>query len=313
MVLKFYRNVLKVLQEGMNAVLMVVIRSTGSSPGRQGFQMLVTEKELAGTIGGGVMEHKLAEYSRELLAKGRFPPFIKRQVHMTEAPRDRSGMICSGEQVIAFYYLDKADIATVEEIVNDHDSYIRYDEKGISNAADCGSEDNEFIAGDSEWRYVKSKRPESKAYIFGAGHVSLALSELLSKLDFEIHLFDDRPGLNTMEANSFAKTKTLINFEDSARYVPEGENIYVIIVSFGHRWDDIILRSLYGMRFRYIGMLGSKEKIRQMKEAFHSQGFAMEYFGKLHAPIGINIRSRTADEIAVSIAAELIAVRNEGN
>lgn len=71
-------------------------------------------------------------------------------------------MICSGEQVIAFYYLDKADIATVEEIVNDHDSYIRYDEKGISNAADCGSEDNEFIAGDSEWRYVKSNARNQK-------------------------------------------------------------------------------------------------------------------------------------------------------
>lgn len=310
MVLNIYRDLLKALLEGKSAVLMVVIRSTGSSPGRQGFQMLVTEKELAGTIGGGVMEHKLAELSRELLAKGRFKPFIRRQVHMSEAPKDRSGMICSGEQAIAFYYLDKTDLATVEEILKDQDSCILYDERGISNAADRESEDDAFIAGESEWRYVKSKRPESKAYIFGGGHVSLALSELLSKLDFEIHLFDDRPGLNTMEANCFAKTKTLINFEDSAKYISEGDNNYVIIMSFGHRWDDMILRSLYGMRFRYIGMLGSKEKIRQMKEAFLSQGFAMDYFDKLHAPIGIDIRSKTADEIAVSIAAELIAVRN---
>ncbi|MBX7042379.1 MAG: XdhC family protein [Ignavibacteria bacterium] len=313
MVLNFYRNILKVLRDETNAVLMVVIRSTGSSPGRQGFLMLVTEDELTGTIGGGVMEHKLAELSRELLSKGRFEPFMRRQVHMTEAPEDRSGMICSGEQSVAFYYLDKSSIPVIEEILNDPHSYIRYDVNGISNVAESEGSDEVFITGENEWRFTRSKLPESKAYIFGGGHVSLALSEILSRLDFEIHLFDDRPGLNTMESNRYAKTKHLINFEDSADYVPEGENTYVLIMSFGHRWDEVILKALYGKKFRYIGMLGSKEKVRQMREAFLSQGFAEEYFEKLHAPVGLDIRSRTADEIAVSIAAEMIAVRNKGS
>jgi xanthine dehydrogenase accessory factor len=310
MVLNFYRRVLQSLQSGDAAVLMVVISSTGSSPGRKGFLMLVTKSSMFGTIGGGMMEHKLVELSKDLLNSGRFEPFIRKQVHMSEAARDKSGMICSGEQVIAFYYLDKSDIHTIEGIANNPDACVYYTEEGINSAEEISFLPDVEVTDESKWQYFQSKKHEAKVYIFGGGHVGSALCEVLSKLDFEIHLFDNRPGLNTMETNHYANSKQVIRYEESSRYVPEGQQSYVVIISFGYRTDETILKSLYGRNFRYIGMMGSDEKIRKMKEGLMMEGYAQEYFDSIHAPIGMDIKSETAHEIAVSVAAQLISAKN---
>ncbi|MBL0013205.1 MAG: XdhC family protein [Flavobacterium sp.] len=102
MVLDFYNKIKSLLQAEKQGVLMVVIANEGSSPGRKGFKMLVTQNQMYGTIGGGIMEHKLVEYARSLLEKLDFKPFIKHQIHDKSAPTNQSGMICSGRQTIAF-------------------------------------------------------------------------------------------------------------------------------------------------------------------------------------------------------------------
>lgn len=311
MVLNFYRKVLQTLLSDSEAVIMIVISSTGSSPGRQGFLMMVAKEIMFGTIGGGMMEHKLVELSKELTDNGRFRPFIKYQLHKSEAAKDKSGMICSGEQVIAFYYVDKSDISTIENIVNESEACISYTEAGISSSNKLTATSEVQIINESKWTFVQSKKHEANVYIFGGGHVGLALCEILSLLDFEIHLFDNRPGLNTMEMNHYANSKQVINYEESSRYVPERQQSYVVIMSFGYRTDETILKSLYGRQFKYIGMMGSDEKIRKMKESLMKEGYAQEYSDSIHAPIGINIKSETAYEIAVSVAAELIAVKNK--
>ncbi len=311
MVLNFYKELLRTLQSGIPAVVMVVIRSTGSSPGRQGFLMMVTENSMNGTIGGGMMEHKLVELSKELIGHGRFLPFIRHQVHKSEAAKDKSGMICSGEQTIAFYYLDKSDIQTIQRIVDVRGESILYNEEGICSKEELVALPLVHIAEETEWQYTQSKKHDSKVYIFGGGHVGSALCEVLSKLDFEIHLFDNRPGLNTMESNVYAHTRQVINYEDSYRYVTEGQQSFVVIISFGYRTDETILRSLYGRQFRYIGMMGSIEKIKKMKDSLVNEGFSKKYFDSIYAPIGIDIKSETAYEIAVSVAAQLISVKNK--
>lgn len=311
MVLNIYEKALALLRAGKCAVLMVVLSSRGSSPGRRGFHMLVSENELLGTVGGGIMEFKLSERARSLMKSGRFRPFIKRQVHDADAGSERSGMICSGEQLIAFYYLDISDLRMIEKIAADPDSLVVFTENGIDIATVNDNTAEDFTdAGLNSWKYSHFQKPVSKVFVFGSGHVGLALCEILSKLYFQIHLFDDRPELNTLERNCFADHKKVIKYEDSAEYVEEGNNSYVVIMSFGYRSDSVILRSLYGKRFRYIGMMGAKEKIKILREQFLSEGFDEDYLEKLHAPIGINIKSETSYEIAVSIAAELIAAKN---
>ena len=90
MVLDFYHKLLPELVQAESIVLMVVIRSEGSSPGRMGFLMAVSLHKTMGTIGGGIMEHKLVELSKVLLQKGPFQPFIKHQIHQSSSGKNKS-------------------------------------------------------------------------------------------------------------------------------------------------------------------------------------------------------------------------------
>lgn len=300
MVLDFFKKVQQILQEEKRLILLVVIANEGSSPGRKGFKMIVSKQQMYGTVGGGIMEHKLVEYAENLLEKPRFEPFIKHQIHDKSAPKDQSGMICSGQQTIAFYDIDASYFSLTEEILSDEVITVYYSNHGIEI-----DEPKNY-----EWLYSESNSLPQKAYIIGGGHVGLALSEVLSKLNFEIHLLDHRENLNTMTANHFVQSKAVVEFESIENHIQEGENIYVIIMSFGYRTDDIIIRRLLDKKFKYIGMLGSATKINTLFKNLLLDGFDEAQINKVQAPIGINIKSETTYEIAISIAAQLINVKN---
>ncbi|HEX8504405.1 MAG TPA: XdhC family protein, partial [Hymenobacter sp.] len=104
------------LRAGTPVALLYVVRSEGSSPGRQGFKMAVTPAEVAGSIGGGVMEHKWVELARQRLPEPAATPLLRPQIHRREAPADRSGMMCSGEQEVLLWPLVATDLATVAAI-----------------------------------------------------------------------------------------------------------------------------------------------------------------------------------------------------
>lgn len=300
MVVDFYKKLLTVLKDKSRLVLMVVIANEGSSPGRKGFKMLVTKNQMYGTIGGGIMEHKMVELAESLLDKPQFEPFIKHQIHDKSAPKDQSGMICSGEQTIAFYDINTGFIPTVAQIILEENGWIHYTSKGIF----IGTEPTEFF-------FKEMTALTQKVYIIGGGHVGLALSETLSKLDFELHLLDHRENLNTMESNDFVQTKQVIDFENIDDFIPEGDDIYVVIMSFGYRTDDIIIRRLLHKNFKYIGMLGSAAKIETLFKNLDADGFDKDRIAKVFAPIGLDIKSETTQEIAISIAAQLIQIRNQ--
>ena len=300
MVLDFYKKVQQILQEEKRLILMVVIANEGSSPGRKGFKMLVSKQQMFGTIGGGIMEHKLVEYAETLLDNPTFKPFIKHQIHDKSATKDQSGMICSGQQTIAFYDVDSNYFSLMSAILSDEIITIHYSNQGIK------TENYENY----EWLYTETNGLIQKAYIIGGGHVGLALSEVLSKLDFEIHLLDHRENLNTMTTNHFVHSKEVVEFETIENQIPEGDNIYVIIMSFGYRTDDVIIRRLIDKNFKFIGMLGSKTKINTLFKNLEEDGFDKTQIAKVHAPIGIDIKSETTYEIAISVAAQLIKVKN---
>jgi len=303
MVLDFYNKIKSLLQAEKQGVLMVVIANEGSSPGRKGFKMLVTQNQMYGTIGGGIMEHKLVEYARSLLEKLDFKPFIKHQIHDKSAPTDQSGMICSGRQTIAFYALNVESLNWIDLILNSENGKISYSENGIHLEATTNA---------TEWEFIESISLPNQVYIIGGGHVGLALSEVLSRLDFELHLLDHRENLNTMEANNFVHSKQIVEFETIDQHIPETENTYVVIMSFGYRTDDIIIRRLLGRKYKFIGMLGSQEKIKTLYKNLLADGFSKEQIDQVYAPIGLDIKSETAAEIAISVAAQLIQVKNQG-
>lgn len=302
MVSDFYQKMRDLVHHEKRFVLMVVVANEGSSPGRKGFKMAVSRSAMFGTIGGGIMEHKLVEYAHSLLNKPAFKPFVKRQIHDKAAPADQSGMICSGEQTIAFYDVD-AEYASVFDSVLSEMKTIHYSNFGIEiHLNDTKTHD---------WLFSESLRPPNAVYIIGGGHVGLALCEVLSKLDFEIHILDHRENLNTMQANTFAHFRDVVAFEDIQKYIPEGRNIYVVIMSFGYRTDEIIIRQLLGKSYRYIGMMGSSEKIKMLFQNLIADGFDKSQLDMVKAPIGIEIKSETTQEIAISVAAQLISVKNK--
>lgn len=303
MVVDFYKKLLTVLKDESRLVLMIVIANEGSSPGRKGFKMLVTKNQMYGTIGGGIMEHKMVELAESLLHKPKFEPFVKHQVHDKSAPKDQSGMICSGQQTIAFYDINTDFIPTVAQIILEDNCWISYSNLDISV--------NVETTETPEWLFKEENVLTQKVYIIGGGHVGLALSEVLSQLDFELHLLDHRENLNTMQANDFVQSKQVIDFEKIENHIPEGDDIYVVIMSFGYRTDDVIIRRLLDKNFKYIGMLGSVTKIETLFKNLEVDGFAKEKIAKVHAPIGLNIKSETTQEIAISIAAQLIQIRNQ--
>lgn len=318
--MQFWNDLLAHLIGGKSLCLLVVMSSEGSSPGRQGFKMLVGEGAiLQGSIGGGFMEHKLVELGRSILSKGAFKPFLKKQIHRTSALKDRSGMICSGEQIVAFYYLNRQDIEWIQTlnqhlaqntpgnlVLNQHTAYFQ---------AIPSTMQTFYFAHPSkeEWTYKEQPGFQNTVYIIGAGHVGLALSKTMRNLDFRVCVFDDRHNLNTMIGNTYAHQKTVLDYQEIAGFIREGPSIFVVLMSFGYRSDELVLRQLLGKKFRYFGVMGSREKMKVLLAGLTESGFPSDDLQALHTPIGLAIHSKTPAEIAISIAAEIIKVKNESN
>ena len=311
----FWQQVLTHMGDGGPCVVMCVVESIGSSPGRRGFKMCVVPGGgLIGSIGGGSMEHKLVELARSLADRDGAFPLLKRQIHQADLGQDRSGMICSGEQTVAFFRLrGDADRLLVERLVAAMEEppsalELELSASGIHIVADGRT----MQPSPDPWSYREALHAQPRIAIIGAGHVSLALSRVMDQLGFRVEIYDDRQGLNTWDANIFAQQRTLVNYDRIGDHLPDDPDLYVVLASFGYRTDDRVLRQLISKRFRYIGMLGSAEKVRVMFEAMRADGFMDEDLARVHAPIGLPIHSRTPEEIAVSIAAEVIMVRNAG-
>jgi xanthine dehydrogenase accessory factor len=132
----------------------------------------------------------------------------------------------------------------------------------------------------------------------------------MATLDFHLTVLDDRPELNTLQQNPYAHEKRVLEYEHLREQIPESPNQYVVIVTFGYRTDDIAVRQLLGRRFAYLGLMGSEAKIATLLEGLRTDGFSQAEISRLHTPIGLPIHSRTPEEIAISIAAEIIRVRN---
>ena len=320
-------------------MLLVVVESSGSSPGRQGYKMAVgADGELSGSIGGGVMEVNLVDGARTLLSAspqrgetasepgavatgfptGEFQPLVKEQVHRKNAT-NASGMICSGKQTVIFRPLLSDNAKTVNTIIdalNDrrpHHLTISPQEFSVTPPnSETQNPDFHFKKlSDTDFIYAEKLGFKNDLYIVGGGHCALALSELMSKMDFHISLFDDRPDLNTIDKNRFVHEITIINgYDEIAKHIPSGENIYVVVMTLGYASDEIVIRNLLAHHLKYFGVLGSKAKMATLLNALKSECIPGETLEKIHTPIGLSINSRTPEEIAVSIAAEIIAVKN---
>jgi xanthine dehydrogenase accessory factor len=301
-------------------MLLYVLESKGSSPGRQGFFMVVNASgRMEGSIGGGIMEHKFVEMAKEQLrtSEKTLPSPIKKQVHDKSAAKNQSGMICSGEQTILFYKVKEEDKITIQQIISsleqNKNGTLVLSPAGISfdNAIPEKNYDYTFESEDN-WLFKEKAGYKEQLFIIGGGHCALALSRLMRSMDFYIRVYDERDDLKTMIENEAAHEKHFISdYTQLKELIPSGDDHYVVIMTFGYRSDDIALRSLAGKNFRYTGLLGSQHKIEKLFNEYKNGGIKEDWLKSVYSPIGLPVKSQTPVEIAVSIAAEIIKVKNE--
>jgi len=313
---KFWNFVKSKLDESKKIMLLVVIDSKGSSPGRLGFKMAVCEDAvLEGSVGGGIMEYDIVELGKAMLELGRPGPVLKKQIHKTNSGDDHSGMICSGEQTIVLLGLNENHKDIVNQIINNIDNneagVLKLSPQGLSFHPErtLNTATNSVIRSESEWEFNQLVGYRSRICIIGAGHVGLALSKLMKDLDFTVEIFDDRKDLNTLLNNVYADKKHVIDYAQIDQVVPQGANVYVVIMTFGHKSDQDVLASLIGKNYKYLGLMGSKAKVAKIYKTIGHKPDE-EGTAKVFSPIGLNIKSKTPMEIAVSVAAEIISVKN---
>ncbi len=168
----------------------------------------------------------------------------------------------------------------------------------------CGGQATLFI------EYVGSK---PALYIYGAGHVGRFVAKFASVIGFEVTVLDDRPEYaapaHVPEAQHF-RTGDFVELVQSMNYAPQG---YHVILTDKHVSDERVLKALLERKVdsRYIGMIGSKAKILEVYRRLAAAGIDQQELARVYAPIGIDHGGQTAEEIALAIAAELVAVRHD--
>lgn len=306
------------LKANIPIILLYVLESKGSSPGRQGFSMAVNAAgDMEGPIGGGIMEHKFVELAKQKLMDGDNGFSIRKQIHDKSSAQNQSGMICSGEQTILIYQISLSDTEFVKQLI----VYLENSKMGELCISPDGLRLNEAVTvedfeytfqSETQWFYKEKIGRSKHLYIIGAGHCSLALSRIMSTMDFYIHLYDDRPQLNTFLSNVYTNQKLIVADYAALEAIDFlGDDNYIVVMTFGYRTDNMAVKALINKPFKYFGLLGSKTKVEKMFADYKSNGIDEKKLLRIHAPVGLDIKSETPEEIAISIAAEIIKIKNK--
>ncbi len=298
-------HALESLRAGRRTVLVKVVAHSGSVPGVTGTMLTVSDLGIAGTIGGGAAEKELVE--KALVHREGFEI-----VRFRHTPGE-GGTLCSGLQVFAVVLLspddEEAIAAIVEALANHQTGQLRIGPGRLHFTA--GETASTIFAEDCDgWIFTEPLGLLDTLTIIGGGHVSLAFSRVMAALPFRIEVLDNRPELPTMEANTSAHRLRVVDYGAVADHVPDGERSWVVIMTYGHVHDRHVLEKLIGRSYAYLGVLGSKAKMRTMFAQMRAEGVSAEAIDRVRSPVGLAIGSHTPEEIAVSIAAEIIAVQN---
>lgn len=165
-----------------------------------------------------------------------------------------------------------------------------------------------LICGGTLEIFVEPILPQPALYLFGGGHVSTAVAQIAHAAGFRIAIADDRETFANAERFPMA-SEIYASYEDAYAKIQPNASSYIVIVTRGHKDDMRVLAWAVNTEARYVGMIGSKRKVISVYKALEKEGYAMSQFERVHAPVGLEIGALTPEEIAVSITAELIAVR----
>jgi xanthine dehydrogenase accessory factor len=344
----FIASLVDALDRGQDCVYCCVVETRGSTPQKAGAAMLVfADGSQRGTLGGGCVEAEVKRRALQVLAE-HGPPELRTFTLDDDYGWD-DGLICGGRMTMlidalsaktnslhadyyrSFLQLLDAGRGCTEAIVHEAEaraaigSRYLFDPAGnvtrflgdalppavLEHLPALHRRPSPFHRGGVAYLPVL---PRITLWIVGAGHVGEAVARRASEVDFDVWVLDDRESYASRER--FPTAKRLIvgeigsTLRDMVREV--GQSTYCIIVTRGHAHDEEALYHLAPTQAGYVGMIGSKRKIRMIYEDLVAKGIPPVVLGQVHAPLGLDIGSQTVPEIAISIVAELIAWRNVG-
>jgi xanthine dehydrogenase accessory factor len=289
------QEIVRHLSAGEPVGLCTVVATKGSTPQSRGAKMLVlADGRTVGTLGGGCVEAEVRRRALEQLGSG---ASITSRFSLDQDYGWDDGLICGGVMDIHVSVLGGADVdrfaAIADALRADRSTSLEFSYELDGRAA----------------RYVEDLGPPPTLLIVGAGHVGAALAKLASELDFRVDVIDDRADALTAERFPGARRRITGEIESELRNYPIAGDTYVVIVTRGHKNDGRALSTAIGRGSKYLGLIGSKRKIKAIFDELANSGVDRQLLLDVHAPIGLEIGAVSVAEIALSIAAELVAVR----
>ncbi len=313
----FWNFIQNKLSLGIDVALLIVAASSDATPGRKGFKMAVAaDGSQSGTIGGGVMEFNLVKEVNRNFAEENRSAEIHRLRHSRDTDEEKSGLICGGRQTIIVKYLTNKDLSEVEKIGKNFslnkNGVLKVSPEFFSYDENPDKLENQFILSDNNvWELREPLGFETTVYVVGSGHVGVAVCRQFSALGFRTVVFDHRDYIFEQIPNPYADERIVTSYKNVGDFITESDKSFIVIVSPQHTGDKDALGSVINKNVKYIGMMGSRKKIDLIFELLQKEGVKKELFEKVHAPIGLRILSESPEEIAVSIAAEVIEIKNK--
>jgi xanthine dehydrogenase accessory factor len=330
---------LSLLEAGEGFALATILSSLGSSPRHADTSMLVrADSSIAGTIGGGALEATVIKDCLSVLES--------RNARLVDFDTAGLGMMCGGKALVLFEHVDPVNPAALELYRGLRDLFaggrkgwvvtaIQETEGGKLNVGRClvaadgsiygdrvrspdalqelarrGGTYDVIVSGDPSKTHVQAVGAQGTAYVFGAGHCGEKLIPVLSSVGFFTVIVDDRSDFANRER--FPTADRIVvpeSFDGAMAALPVDKESYIVIVTRGHAYDKSVLAQALRTEAGYVGMIGSKKKVTQTLDALRAESFSAPDIARVHAPIGLPIGGETPEEIAVSIAAQMIQVR----
>lgn len=344
-----FREASKLLAQGEPFVLATVVRTTGSTPQKAGAKILIrADGSTVGTLGGGCVEASVLFLAATLLHEGGGAQLHSCQ--LTDEMAAQDGLVCGGGmdflidpirhteeylgasqsvldaykggEAVAIATLVKS--AAVKGTVGDR-LIVRMGGKISGTLGDDERDEraaarsrelaplgkHEYVVGhDGSEYFLETYTTPSTLVILGGGHIGTALAPLATTLGFRVFVIDDRPEFANPQRFPSADKTIVSGFEQGLAQFAVDRNTAIVIATRGHKSDDVALQAACQTAAGYVGMIGSKRKVILFYGNLLRQGVSRERLRTVRTPIGLDLGARTPEEIAVSIMAEILAVRN---
>jgi len=188
---------------------------------------------------------------------------------------------------------------------------IRTRKAGVAHydLSDALAEENGLICGGRMDVFIEPLDPSPRLLLVGAGHVSQHVARMAAEVGFRVHVLDDREAFANPDRFPSAAEITVAGIAGFLAGADLPPSSYVVVVTRGHTHDLSAMRALAGRAVRYVGMIGSRAKVARIFDALAGEGAPAAWLGQVRAPVGLQIGAVTPEEIALSIVAELVAVR----